>query len=621
MGKYDTKRSTTTRGNADVEKAYRQVSDPSAPPRKRPTQQQIASRKKAAKKRKIALIILCAVVLAVLIGLIVGLILSANQPKDDGRILSNVCAGSVDLGGMTVDEAKNALHLATDNGLLKKDMVIKLPGTSFSLPAADTGIRLDVDAVVQAAYNYGRTGTEAEKAAIRKNASSTIHTIALLPYLNLNLPYIQNTINTFCDSYSSVMTQPTAILKGDRPAFDPEYPELSSDHQTLVITMGTPDYALNADKIYDLVLDAYSLNELTVTYQPPAATEPNLLDAAKLFAELCVPPVDAQIDDITFEVTPEIYGYGFDVTAVQKLIDNADYGQVIEVELDFIMPEITAKDLTEDLFQDTLSIYTSVNTDGNSDNRNTNLKVSCEALNGYVIKAGEEFSFNKIVGRLTAEKGYKKAPGFVGGKEVDVLGGGVSQTASTLYYCALLADLEILERHNHGYAVSYIDLGLDASIDWGSQDLRLKNNTSSPIRITAYANDGSVYIQLLGVDEKDYQVEISTEIVTQSDPQTIYQIMDKDNVLGYKDGDVLQSGITGYTVRTTLSKHHKQTGDLLSTRQVDTSSYSKRDQIVVRIESDAPVVLPTDPSEPSDSTEPSEGNILTDIIDFITDIF
>ena len=269
MGKNDNKRGSAASSTTDVEKAYHQVSDASTPPKRRPTPQQIESRKKAAKKRKITLIVLCAVVLAILIGLIIGLIISGNGPKDDGRILSNVRAAGIDLGGMTIEEAKSALHLATDNTLLKKDMIIKLPGSSISLPAKDTGIKLNVDAVVEAAYNYGRTGTKDEQETIRQNASSTIHTIALLPYMSIDLPYIQDTIDTFCNSYSSVITKPSAILKGNRPAYDPDYPDLETSHQTLVITMGTPDYVLDADKIYDLALDAYSLNEMTATYQPP----------------------------------------------------------------------------------------------------------------------------------------------------------------------------------------------------------------------------------------------------------------------------------------------------------------------------------------------------------------
>ena len=609
MGKYENNRGMTARENAEVEKAFRQVTN-TAPAKKKPTAQQIVARKKAARNRMVAIISICAVVLVVLIGLIVGMIVYAGRNTDDGKILNNVCAGGVNLGGMTVEDAKNALHLATDNTFSRKDMVVKLPDTSFTLSPADTGAKLDVDAVVEAAYNYGRTGTEAERLKAQQNAATTIHTIALLPYLDLDLPYIQSTIKDFCNSYSSEMTQPTVLLRGDRPAYDPEYPDLPAAHQTLLITMGTPDYALDSGDLYDHVLDAYSLNEMEVTYQAPALTEPETPNAAALFAEHCLAPADAAIDDVTFEVTPEVYGYGFDIEAVQKLIDEAEYGQTLEITLDFIIPDITAKDLTENLFLDLLATYVCENPSGNTSGRNTNLRLSCEAINGFVLKAGEDFSFNQVVGRLTAEKGYQKAPGYRGGEETDILGTGVSQTASALYYCALMSDFEILERHNNGYAVDYIGLGLDASVSWGSQDLRFRNNTHSPIRIVATAEGGNVTVRIFGIDEKDYDVKLSTETVKQYDPEIIYQVMDKDNVMGYEDGHILTAGITGYDVEVYMNKLHKQTGATISSELVNTSKYSKRDQKVVYIEPDGPVdPAPVDPSDPTDvtgSSVPSE---------------
>ena len=635
MGKYENDHKMTARENAEVDKAFRQVA-PSSP--KRPTARQIAARKKAQQNRMIAIISLCALILVLLIGLIIGFIVSSKKPADDGKILNNVCAGGVNLGGMTVEDAKNALHLATDNTFTVKDMVIKLPDGSFTISPEGSGARLNVDAVVQAAYNYGRTGTEAEQLKAQQNAATTIHTIALLPYLDLDLRYIQNAVEEFCVSYSSVMTQPSVLLRGERPAFDPEYPDLPVTHQTLVITMGTPDYALDPGDLYDHVLDAYSLNELTVTYQAPALTEPQRPDAEALFNEYCLAPEDAFIDDVTFEVTPEVYGYGFDITAVQKRIDNAAYGQTIEIPMGFLMPDITAKMLTEDLFLDVLASFICTNPSGNTDGRNTNLQLSCEAINGLVLKAGEEFSFNQIVGRPTAEKGYKKAPGYRSGVETDLLGAGISQTASALYYCALMSDLEILERHSHGYAENYIGLGLDASIDWGSQNLRFRNNTSAPIRITATAEGGTVTIHIFGIDEKDYDISLRTETIAQHDPVTVFQDMDKNNVMGYKDGHVLVTGITGYDVEVYMDKLHKQTGTLVSSTLVNSSKYSKRDQKVVRIEPETPVVpdptLPSDPSEPTDPIDPSipstpisptdpgsEPGLLDSISDFFQNLF
>lgn len=625
MANQDNKRGMTGRENTEVDKAFRQVSGGSATPRK-PSARQIAERKRAARNRKIAIISICSVILVVLIGLIIGMIVYAGRDTDDGKILDNVVAGGVNLGGMTVEDAKNALHLATDNTFSRKDLVVKLPDATIKLSPADTGAKLDVDAVVEAAYNYGRTGTDAENKKAQQSAPTTIHTIALLPYLNLDLRYIQRTIDDFCDSYSSTMTQPSVMLRGDRPAFDPEYPDMPVTHQTMVITLGTPDYKLNPDKLYDRVLDAYSLNEMEISYQAPTQTEPTKLSAQELFDEYCQAAEDALLDDVTFEVTPEVYGYGFDVDAVQKRIDEAQYGETIEITLDFIAPDITAKDLTENLFQDLLATYTCTLPDA-TDGWINNLMLACESISGTVLKEEEEFSFNQLVGRLTATKGYQKAPGYRSGVETDILGAGVEQVASALYYCVLMSDLEVLERHNNGYVVEYIDLGLDACISWGSQDLRFANDTNAPIRIVAAAEGGSVTIRIFGTDNRKYDIELQTEIVKQHDPDTIYQVMDKDNVMGYEDGKVLVSGITGYDVEVYMIKLHKQTGNQVSKDLVNTSNYNKRDQKEVQIESD-PVVEPdpTDPSEPvedptEDPTENTEPGILENIVDFLDKVF
>lgn len=616
MANQENRRGVNNRNHNEVDAAFRQASG--AAPGRRPSARQIAERKKAARNRKIAIISICSVILVVLIGLIIGMIVYANRDTDDGKILDNVVAGGVNLGGMTVEDAKNALHLATDNTFTRKDLVVKLPDATISFSPQETGAKLDVDAVVEAAFNYGRTGTDAENKKSQQNASTTIHTIALLPYLDLDLRYIQQTINDFCNSYSSTMTQPSVMLRGDRPAFDPEYPDLPVVHQTMVITMGTPDYKLDAGKLYDRVLDAYSLNEMEFSYQAPAQTEPRMLNAQELFDEYCQAAEDATLDDVTFEVTPEVYGYGFDIDAVQKRIDNAQYGQTIEITLGFIDPDITAKDLTENLFQDLLATYTCTLSDA-TDGWINNLKLACEAISGTVIKEGEEFSFNQIVGRLTASKGYQKAPGYRSGIETEILGAGVEQVASALYYCILMSDLDVLERHNNGYVVEYTALGLDACISWGSQDLRFTNDTNAPIRIVAIADGGSVTVNVFGTDNRQYDIKLETEILKQHDPDTIYQVMDKDNVMGYEDGKVLISGITGYDVEVYKIKLHKQTGDQVSKVLANTSNYNKRDQKQVQIESD-PIETP-DPSDPvdtpSDETDPSFLDRVTDFFDRI----
>ncbi len=573
-------------------------------PKKKFTAAQIASRRKALRTQRITIIAACVLALVLLIGLIIGIVLYQDRPTDDGRILPNVYAGGIQLVG-TREEARIALQREASK-LTGTDMVVELPDGTLTLSPRDTGVSLDVDAVVDAAYRYGRTGTEKENAQVRKKAETTQHTIALLPYMTLNLDYIQSEIQEFSSSYGSKLTQPTSFITGTRPEYDPERPDAIVTHQILTVTLGTPDYALDTGDLYDRVLDGYSLNQLTIRYEAPTLTEPNPLSAEKLFSSYCSAPKDAAIINTKYhEVEPEVYGYGFDIPAVQRLIDEADYGQTLQITLKFLMPKVTAKDLTEGLFVDTLAQHTSTNPSGNNDNRNTNLALSCAAINGIVLQSGEEFSFNDTLGRPTAEKGYKKAPFYRGNQLVEELGGGISQTASVLYYCALMSNLDILERHNNNYSINYIPLGLDAYVDWGAEDLRIRNSSDSPIRIVAYAEGSTVTVQLLGVQDKETYVEITTEELKEIWPDTVEQVVDKDNVYGYVDGQVKQSGLVGYEIQTLVNLYSAQTGELIYSMPIDFSVYSKRDKIVIRLEKEPVPEPPADPSVPTDPTAPT----------------
>ena len=290
------------------------------------------------------------------------------------------------------------------------------------------------------------------------------------------------------------------------------------------------------------------------------------------------------------------------------MLDVASYGQEVQVQLDFIMPNVTAKHLTASLFKDTLAQHelTSPSTDIGL---GINLNLSCNAINGIVIKAGEEFSFNNTMGRPTAQKGYLEVTEFRGGKYTQVLGGGISQTASALYYCALLSDLDILERHNNEYAVDYAPLGQDAFVDFGVRDLRLRNNTGAPIRIIASASGNTVSVTLLGENNLSYQIVVNSEVVGETPPDTITQLISSDNVYGYTDGHVLQSGITGYEVQTSVDKVDDLTGQVLSSTLVDYSNYKKQDEVVVKIHTDE------DPTEPTDPTAPIDPDTSTDSSD------
>lgn len=559
---------------------------------------------KSEKARKYALakrITLLALGSALAIAAVIGLNNLKNKffatPEDDGKILPNVFVAGIDIGGMTQEEATNALRVSLSSSYSTQDLVVNLPGDSLKLSPDQTGARLDVEAVVKKAYAYGRDGTDAENARTRKEAQTKHHAIALLPYLSLDLPYIYSAVEAFCDSYSIEMTPPTVRLEGTRPEY-PRKPENWDEdkkgpykpnlegivHQNLVITLGTPNFILEPGALYDYILDAYSLHNMTVSYEAPALTAPEKVDLEKVFEQFCVSPQDAELDNKTFEVVPEIYGYGFDMETVAALLDSAAYGQTVAVPMDFLMPDITEEALVGHLFKDVLAEYTAVYTGTYDAARIKNLQLACEALNGYVIKAGETFSFNLALGPCTTNKGYQTAPTYVG-STASTLGGGISQISSALYCGALQAGLQITQRHAHAYAVDYTLLGFDAAVTYGSQDLQFVNTTADPIRILVTTDGTKVTVQLLGTVEENapaYTTELKNQVLAIYNPNTVYQPMHYDNQQGYADGHVLQQGISGYEIAAYVHTYDSN-GALVSSTLVSTDSYAKRDHIVVRI--------------------------------------
>lgn len=555
-----------------------------------------------AKNRKIILISACSVAAVLLISAIISIWFFFGWPSDDGLILNNVMVSGINLGGMTQEQAKEALHNATDHTYTETDMVVQLPDVTLTFSPADTGAKLDVDAVVEAAYDYGRVGSYEEREAAKEASLTTTHHIPLLNYLNLNLEYIKGELDTYGATFNSTYVPSSVAFDIDAPILDAANEKFKADApcQVMTLTIGAPGRYLDMEALYNQVLDAYSFNRFLVTAEMEEAEKiPEAIDLEALHAEFRVEPVDAYLDIETNEVVPEIYGYDFDLESALLQQEQAQYGDSIEIPFRYLLPEVHGDDLSEMLFRDVLGAYKTKHT--GDQNRNTNLRLACEAINGMILPAGETFDFNTVVGQRTAAKGYKQADAYSSGQTVKTLGGGICQVSSTLYYCTLIADLEIVARSPHSYVSSYMPMGMDATVSWGGPHFTFKNSTNYPIRIEAKVEDGYVQIQLIGTDEKDYYVEMEYEVIGSESPETIYRELEPDNKDGYKDGDVIVTAYKGYTVRTYKLKYDKETKELIS-REVDrVSRYKKRDEVIAKI--DEPNEPPTEAPDPTDPPE------------------
>lgn len=554
------------------------------------------------RKVLIGAIIGVTVLLVVAIAAAVGLFISANA--DDGLILNNVTIAGVNVGGMTPEEAAKAVHRATDLTYPQKDMEVYLPDTTLLLSPENTGVKLDVDAAVEEAYNYGRTGTKEENKKARADAMISNHTIALLPYLNLNTSYIRQELDAYGELFNSTYIASSYTLEGDVPELEGELFDENAPCQVLILNPGAPGRNLDLDKVYNDILDAYSLNTFTVEAEMSAPEEiPEALDLQEIFDALHLDPVDATMDMTTFEVTPETYGYTFDLEEAKTLLEETPYGETVSITLEYIVPKVLAEHLDGKLFADVLGTYKTPHT-GDA-NRNNNLKLACEAINGFILEPGETFDYNTVVGKRTEEKGYKPAGAIDGGQMTKEVGGGICQVSSTLYYCTLLADLEIVNRRSHSLVSTYMPIGTDATVSWGGPEFAFKNNYNYPIRIDAEVSGGYVNVSLVGTDEKDYYVKIETKTVEVLAPQTEEKHIDpSNNPNGYRDGQVIQQPVTGYTVYSYKLKYDKETNELISKDYEATSNYVRKNKIVAVL--DKPETEPpTVPSTEAPTTPPA----------------
>ncbi len=213
-------------------------------------------------------------------------------------------------------------------------------------------------------------------------------------------------------------------------------------------------------------------------------------EASKILTNLAkakdVPAVNAGFDSVSGAISPERPGQRLNVSATLNELLVAPAGSSVMPVYQPFLPDIT-KDVLARSRQ--LGTYTTPILD-NSTGRLSNIRLTTKLINNIVIEPGQEFSFNKITGEPTSERGFQPAPVFGdnGGKEQG-LGGGMCQVSSTLYNAVLAANLKVTERHPHSQPVNYVPPGKDATT-YTDKDFRFVNTTRWRLIIRAFADAG-----------------------------------------------------------------------------------------------------------------------------------
>jgi vancomycin resistance protein YoaR len=286
----------------------------------------------------------------------------------------------------------------------------------------------------------------------------------------------------------------------------------------ITVVKGASTVTLDQDALYAAVKKAlldgsYKDLSFTATKSGGKTTE---LDLQELYDSVYTEPKNAEYDSSTHAATESVQGRSFDMAVAKKLWDEAKDGDLVTIPLILTDPEITTEKLNSMLFATVLA-QKSTSLAGSSAARINNITKAAASINGIILNPGEEFSYNAALGQRTRAAGYQAAGAYSGGQVVQEVGGGICQVSSTLYYCALIANLTITSRTCHYFGVNYLPTGLDATVSWPSPDFKFKNSSEYPIKIVAGVQGGSVTVQIYGSNPDGITVKMTTETFKNND--------------------------------------------------------------------------------------------------------
>lgn len=144
----------------------------------------------------------------------------------------------------------------------------------------------------------------------------------------------------------------------------------------------------------------------------------------------------------------------------------------------------------------------------NKEQRRNNIALATDAINNTVLLPNEQFSFNKIVGQRTLEKGYLEAPVIINGEYSTDVGGGICQVSTTLFNAVDHAGLEIIARYSHSREINYVPPKRDATVSWNGPDFVFKNNYNQPILIQAKMLGNYLLVEVFSSDTILYQPRV-----------------------------------------------------------------------------------------------------------------
>ena len=479
----------------------------------------------------------------------------------NSKIIYNVSINNIDVSGLTKFETEEKFEKIVSN-ILDDQIILKYGEYEKTISLKQIELSVNIQDTVFKACTVGR-----DKDIISNNYK-IINT--LIYGENIDFEY----------SFNDDIVE--SIFNGLDEEWDNKFIDNSYyiDGNKLIIVRGTQGIVIDKNALKEMINNIISkkisgekINEIQI---PITVKNPSEIDVEKIRNEIYREAKNASYNDETSTLYTHIDGVDFDVTIDEAYSILKEDKEEYEIPLNITKPDITTDKLGEEAFPEKISSF-STRYDASNTDRSTNLELAAEAINGTILLPGEIFSFNKVVGPRTPAKGYKLAGAYSSEGVVQSYGGGVCQVSTTIYNAALFANLDIVERYNHGFVVSYVDNGRDATVSYGAVDFKFKNSRTYAIKMVAFAKNGIMTVELWGIPEKEeFEIELESEDTDVIIRNTKYVY---DSSLGKNEEVVKTIGADG--AKSITYKIVKKNGNILSKNIISKDNYSPMTKVIL----------------------------------------
>ncbi|MFG3440210.1 VanW family protein [Nonomuraea sp. NPDC047897] len=465
-----------------------------------------------------------------------------------GAVLRGTSVAGVDIGGLTVTQAADKLRTELA-AKVSKPVTIEVSGRKETVQADEAGLELDVVATIGEARSgfpspvdvwRGLTGTTELQPKLTIDTSQLTRTVEGLAKSHDKEPREgrvtfeglrpvatepadgvlldrEDAVRRIADAFLN--SRPSAVLTL-RPAKAETTPEVVAEARAeagravaapITLAIGAKRATLPPATIAaHLSYVADGKGGLTPRFDAEAAlaaVERNLVDESQAPRDATYRIVDGKPELVTARTGRGVDGERLARDVTRVIGRQGD--RIVPVRLSVVRPEVATAEVSNLGIKENVAEFTT--TFECCRPRATNIQRMAAQLDGHVVKPGETFSLNDTVGARTREAGYVEADQIVGGRMVGIIGGGVSQFATTLHNAAYFGGFEEVERTPMDYYDARYPAGRDAALLYPDRDLKWRNDSEYGVLIKTASTGTSVTVTLWSTRRYDKIQAVESE--------------------------------------------------------------------------------------------------------------